>query len=171
MIKRILSFLLVLSMLLAISPSTAHAATLDELNEAQMFEKQIGSGKCTLATAAMLVKRTARALGQTGWENINSDAVRSTVWIEGTGLRQSFTYNGIKYDSINCYPDNFPVKKFKDEFDIACESDGAPPKLYYNILLDDKSCGLEMACEILNKICDNIEEQKAKEKKNKLEGF
>lgn len=79
--------------------------------------------------------------------------------------------NGIKYDSINCYPDNFPIKKFKNEFDIACESDGAPPKLYYNILLDDKSCGLEMACEILNKICDNIEEQKAKEKKNKLEGF
>lgn len=112
MIKRILSFLLVLSMLLAISPLTANAATLDELNEPQMFEKQIGSGKCTLAAAAMLVKRTSRALGQTGWENINSnnDAFYKKVWKEGVGLWQSFAYNEIqvKHGYLNTALPNAP---------------------------------------------------------------
>lgn len=81
--------------------------------------------------------------------------------------------NGIHYDSINCYPANFPIPKFKDEYDKAL-AEGKVLKLYYNILLDDKSCGLEAACEILDEMC-SIEEEKKKEelenKKNKMEGF
>lgn len=84
------------------------------------------------------------------------------------------TKNEIHYDSINDYPDNFPIQKFKDDFIVARESAGIIPKLYYNILLDDKSCGLETACDILNDLCDKIQkekEERLKKMKNNMEGF
>lgn len=70
------------------------------------------------------------------------------------------TENKVHYDSINCYPDNFPIKKFKEAFDAACKAGNPPPKLYYNILLDDKSCGLGVACDILEELCLAVLENK-----------
>lgn len=82
--------------------------------------------------------------------------------------------NDIHYDSINCYPENFPIKQFVDDYNVAKESQGGVLKLYYNILLDDKSCGLENACDILLQLCDTVQrinEEKKKIRKINMEGF
>lgn len=55
-------------------------------------------------------------------------------------------------DSMNCYPDDPVFDNFKKDLSIEPQ-----PKLYFNILLDDKSFGLAWACIALNNLCDKVE--------------
>lgn len=93
------------------------------------------------------------------------------VYTANTDMESNIKFledNDLPYDAINDYPDNFPISKFSDDFRVARESEGGIPKLYYNILLDDKSCGLREACEILDLLCDEIENvNKAKKEQMK----
>lgn len=79
--------------------------------------------------------------------------------------------NDLPYEAINCYPDSFKISPFEYQYKNAVYFKQDIPKLYYNILLDDKSCGLERACEILDKLCDEVEMIKNDEKLKQLNNF
>ncbi len=74
----------------------AKAVTFDEINNPEIFLKQInGDKQCTLVTATMLVRRAAMMSGNTNWADITVDKVMEQAWIEGIGLKYTFTYAGI----------------------------------------------------------------------------
>ena len=60
--KRILSVVLTVLMLAAMVPS-AMAATLEEINQDEVFLKQQQRGTCTLASTAMMLRRAAMRTG------------------------------------------------------------------------------------------------------------
>lgn len=87
---------LVLSLLLIFCISaTSYAATFEDLNEPEMFFKQHTDYTCTLASATMMIKRAARALGKKNWEEITEEKVSSSAWLEYEGLLWEFSYDGI----------------------------------------------------------------------------
>lgn len=91
-------FLVILTVLTPFSalPSaiTASAVTYSDLNAENVFLKQQTSITCTLASAAMLMRRTAICSEFDDWENITETNIREIAWIEGTGLRWNYTsYN------------------------------------------------------------------------------
>lgn len=98
-VKCIVSVLLIILTVLtpmgALSSTiTASAATYKDLNADNVFLKQKTSVTCTLASAAMLMRRTAICAEFYDWENITEENIRETAWIEGTGLRWNYTcYN------------------------------------------------------------------------------
>ena len=67
------------------------AASYNDLNDESVFLKQQTSVTCTLSSMAMLMRRTAIAAGSSDWEEITEYSIRPTAWIEGMGLRWSFT--------------------------------------------------------------------------------
>ncbi len=72
------------------------AITFDELNHPNVFLKQKnGDLQCTLVAATMLIRRTAMLSGNANWADITVDKVKSQAWVEGVGLRYTFTYEGI----------------------------------------------------------------------------
>ena len=73
-----------------------HAATFDDINQSSVFLKQAENDTCTLAAATMMLRRTAILRGDTNWKEITESKLRSTAWLEGAGLLNSFTYSNIK---------------------------------------------------------------------------
>lgn len=73
----------------------AYGITLDELNGSDMFFKQEVRGTCTLAASAMLIRRSARILGNPNWVYVTESSLRPYAWIDGTGMMWNFTYAGI----------------------------------------------------------------------------
>ena len=77
------------------SDITAFAATEEELNRPNVFLKQQTSVTCTLASAAMLMRRTAICAGMESWAEITEENIRPVAWTNGVGLRWNFTYSNI----------------------------------------------------------------------------
>lgn len=75
--------------------SKAEAAEFWNLNQASVFIKQGRSDTCILASAVMMVRRAAMASGNANWASITENSMRSTAWLEGSGLYYNFTYAGI----------------------------------------------------------------------------
>ncbi|HHV12304.1 MAG TPA: hypothetical protein GXX75_18670 [Clostridiales bacterium] len=72
------------------------AVTFDEINNPDIFLKQVnGDLQCTLVAATMLIRRAAMLSGYADWADITVDKVKSQAWIEGVGLKYNFTYEGI----------------------------------------------------------------------------
>lgn len=72
------------------------AITFDEINHPNVFLKQKnGDLQCTLVAATMLIRRTAMLSGNANWADITVDKVKRQAWVEGVGLRYTFTYEGI----------------------------------------------------------------------------
>jgi hypothetical protein len=72
------------------------AATFEEINHPDIFLKQInGDLQCTLVAATMLVRRAAMLSGNLNWANITTDQIKQLAWIDGVGLKYTFTYEGI----------------------------------------------------------------------------
>lgn len=95
-----LSFILVLVLAIGILPSEkAHAASFSEINDSTMFFKQNTSSTCTLASAAMLVRRAALLNGNSSWTGVTENNLKSTAWKSGAGLYNSFSYAGINVSS------------------------------------------------------------------------
>ena len=95
--KRIVSLILSCSLLISaliFCQSSAFAATFDDINQPEVFIKQQPK-TCTLASTVMMVRRATILCDKTNWKKITEDSMRSTAWIEGTGLRWEFTYKGI----------------------------------------------------------------------------
>lgn len=91
---RILSIVLTVIMLLALVPS-AMAATVEEINQDEVFLKQERSGTCTLASTAMMLRRTAMLRGDQEWSSITESSCREAFWIAGCGLPYEFQYDGM----------------------------------------------------------------------------
>ena len=66
-----------------------------------VYVKQISSGKCTLASATMMLRQKSLNEGNPTWNNITQSSVRSDGWVEGVGIRQSFTYYGMTVERID----------------------------------------------------------------------
>lgn len=77
----------------------AMAATFNDINADNMFFKQNTSTTCTLSSAAMLVRRAALLNGNGNWSTVTEANMRSTAWLSGTGLYNSFSYAGINVSS------------------------------------------------------------------------
>ena len=103
-LKRVfLSLLLVISLTFAPVCGTApgvrvSAVSFSEINTPSVFLKQHTSVTCTLASAAMIMRRTAIVAELSDWEEITEANIRSKGWIEGLGLRWNFTEYDITID-------------------------------------------------------------------------
>ncbi len=99
--KRLMSAFLTLCLAFSFLPAATAVAFAD--SGESVFVKQEERGKCTLASATMLLRQTAIANGEKNWDKITQKSVRPTVWLEGVGLLHSFTYQGIKvsYKDLN----------------------------------------------------------------------
>ena len=85
--KKLLSLVLTLVFMLTCLP----AALAVDLNvDAGFYFKQSRGGTCTLASAAMMLRRRAYFDGLSDWTNVTENSVRSTAW--ANGLAHSFTY-------------------------------------------------------------------------------
>lgn len=74
----------------------ANAVTFKEANNPEIFLKQInGDKQCTLVAATMLLRRTAMMAGHMDWADITVDRVKEQAWIDGVGLKYTFTYADI----------------------------------------------------------------------------
>lgn len=93
--KRILSMLLVLALVLTMIPASALAET---INDDNVFLMQSGSGKCTLTSAVMMLRRRAIIDGNADWESITESTLGLVAWINGTGMRYSYSYMGMSVD-------------------------------------------------------------------------
>ena len=85
--KRLLTLAVSLAFLLTCLP----AALAVDLNvDAGFYFKQSRGGTCTLASAAMMLRRRAYFDGLNDWAAVTENSVRSTAW--ANGLSHSFTY-------------------------------------------------------------------------------
>lgn len=81
---------LVLTLLFAVGAVPAALAV--DLNvDAGFYFKQSRGGTCTLASAAMMLRRRAYIDGLDDWYDVTENSVRSSAW--SGGLSHSFTYN------------------------------------------------------------------------------
>lgn len=98
MCKRLFIFIFVFIMFVANIKCDTSAATFNDINSANMFFKQNTSTTCTLASAAMLVRRAALMNGNSAWSSVTEANMRSAAWTTG-GLKNSFSYAGINVSS------------------------------------------------------------------------
>ena len=85
--KRLLTLVLSFAFLLTCLPA---ALAVDLSVDAGFYFKQSRGGTCTLASAAMMLRRRAYFDGLTDWTDVTENSVRSTAWTNG--LSHSFTY-------------------------------------------------------------------------------
>ena len=85
--KRLLTLVLSFAFLLSCLPA---ALAVDLSVDAGFYFKQSRGGTCTLASAAMMLRRRAYFDGLTDWTDVTENSVRSTAW--ANGLSHSFTY-------------------------------------------------------------------------------
>lgn len=72
------------------------------INDPSVFLKQPnGSVTCTLYSNAMMLRRRAILNGDTNWSAITADSMEYTTWIEGVGMKNSYTYAGIEVNSYS----------------------------------------------------------------------
>lgn len=98
--KKLLSLVLTLVIMLTCLP----AALAVDLNvDAGFYFKQSRGGTCTLASAAMMLRRRAYLDGLTDWSSVTENSVRGTAW--SNGLSHSFTYKEMQV-SYGTLPSN-----------------------------------------------------------------
>lgn len=66
-----------------------------------VYIKQESSGTCTLASATMMLRQKSLNEGNPTWKNITQTSVRKHGWVEGVGIKHSFTYYGIKVERVD----------------------------------------------------------------------
>ncbi|MEA4893727.1 MAG: S-layer homology domain-containing protein [Oscillospiraceae bacterium] len=94
LISAILAVTFVVSVIAGLRLSAA-AANISYNNE-EIYLRQKTDYTCTLASSAMLLRRRAIMNGATDWSSITESSMKSTAWVENAGLRNSFTYEGMK---------------------------------------------------------------------------
>ena len=90
--KRLLAFLLALCLLLAAVP----AAFAEDIRDMDVFyAKQLRGDTCTLASAAMMMRRRAYLDGLDNWDDINETSLRRVAW-SYVGLSHDFSMLSIE---------------------------------------------------------------------------
>lgn len=92
--RKLLSLLLMALLCLPLIPG-AFAVDFEAINRPQVFLKQENSGTCTLASTAMMLRRTAMMRGDADWAGITESSAREAFWRSGRGLPYAFSYDGI----------------------------------------------------------------------------
>lgn len=103
--QKILSLFLAVIMLLSVVPMTdlsieASAVTFAQLNDSSVFLKQQESRTCTLCASAMMMRRYSMLRGDSGWNTITESSIKSTAWLNGAGLYNSFSYSNSSVSTI-----------------------------------------------------------------------
>lgn len=96
-LKKWMSALLVICLCIGINPIQARAAT---NLPSEIYLAQEGSSTCTLSAAAMMLRSRFYKSNSSSWRSITESGIRSTAWVEGTGLKHSWTYK-INGDSVS----------------------------------------------------------------------
>ncbi len=89
--KKLAALVLSLILLLTCLPG---ALAVDLNVDAGFYFKQSRGGTCTLASAAMMLRRRAYLDGLHDWVDVTENSVRSTAW--AGGLSHSFTYKAMQ---------------------------------------------------------------------------
>lgn len=110
MSRKIMSIVLTLCLTMTLVPFGTTAVSAASSSSESVFIKQEGSGKCTLASAVMLIRQTAIQNGEKNWSYITQSRLASTAWLTGAGLLHSFSWHGIKVSYKN-----LTVEDKKDE--------------------------------------------------------
>lgn len=93
--KRLLALFLALCLLLPLAPAALAADPRSELNTLTGFyAKQQTSSTCTLASAAMMMRRRAYIDGLEDWDSLTESRLRRVAW-SYVGLSHEFTMDGI----------------------------------------------------------------------------
>ena len=87
--KRLAALVLSLLLLVTCLPG---ALAVDLNVDAGFYFKQSRGGTCTLASAAMMLRRRAYLDGLTDWIDVTENSVKSSAW--AGGLSHSFNYKG-----------------------------------------------------------------------------
>ena len=58
----------------------------------EIYLTQQGSSTCTMAASAMMLRARFYKSNNSSWRSITESSIRSTAWVDGTGLRHSWTY-------------------------------------------------------------------------------
>lgn len=93
--KTRLSRILILMLTVFLLAPSALAATRADIDNPSVFLKQERSGTCTLASTAMMLRRTAMLMGNRNWASITESSLRNDIWRSGRGLPYEYTWNGI----------------------------------------------------------------------------
>lgn len=88
-LRKTLAALLATMALMAVLLPGALAVDLNV--DAGFYFKQSRGGTCTLASAAMMLRRRAYLDGMDSWVDVTENGIKSTAW--SGGLSHSFTYN------------------------------------------------------------------------------
>ena len=83
---------LVDSIVRTVTEDAKKAEYMEKMNNDSVYIKQSERGKCTLASCAMVMRRAALLADDENWESITEDALLSTAWLNGSGVRWSFSY-------------------------------------------------------------------------------
>ena len=93
--KRLLSLVLALALVITMLPALSIEALAVTINDSNVFVKQSESGKCTLASAVMMLRRRAIIDGQANWESITESTLGEEAWATGAGLKYSFSWSAV----------------------------------------------------------------------------
>ena len=101
MLRKKLSFISLLLVIVfflttVINVPVVEAATFKDINKSSVFIKQKTNYTCTLASTTMLIRRVKLAEGKKTWSSITESKMRRKIWIEGCGIYNNFTYEGVK---------------------------------------------------------------------------
>lgn len=89
--KKLTSLLMSLVLMVVMLPG---ALAVDLNVDAGFYFKQSRGGTCTLASAAMMLRRRAFLDGLTDWTDVTENSIRSTAW--SGGLSHNFNYNAMQ---------------------------------------------------------------------------
>ena len=90
--KRLLCTLLALVIVLGLIPLGSISAKAATALPDSIYLTQVGSSTCTLSATAMMLRARMYLSGNDLWRTISEQSVRPTAWVEGVGLKWSFTY-------------------------------------------------------------------------------
>ena len=102
--------LLVLALVLTMLPAMAISALAETINDDNVFLTQSGSGKCTLTSAVMMLRRRAIIDGNAQWETITEATLGKDAWIGDTGMRYNYSHMGMKV-SVESYSGKSDAEK------------------------------------------------------------
>lgn len=68
------------------------ASAYEKINDPNVFIKQEEPSSCTLCAAAMMLRRAAILSEDFRWRQIGERSLKREAWIEGQGLRHSFSF-------------------------------------------------------------------------------
>lgn len=101
--KRIISMVLVLTLVLTMLPAMTVAALAETINDDEVFVKQSSSGKCVLASAVMMLRRRAIIDGSSDWASITESTLSKSACDGSGNMYYSFSFRGMNVSHDTSY--------------------------------------------------------------------